>query len=176
MVIIQKYVPILKRDHPNHNSKPSSHPRGLPRTTIRRQLSIGLLLAIVFAIGCGEPEEPLPTINPDPPISESQAIDIAKASLAEVIEDIEFAGYDQIRIRVGSMRLRKLQELTKSDLYTPDSPRMQQQIWAVQVGGTFPNDTAPYRVPHGYGIVGIDAINGDIHLRARYDDEVLIEP
>ena len=71
------------------------------------------------------------------------------------------------------MRLRKLQELTKSDLYTPDSPRMQRQIWAVQVGGTFPNDPSPYRVEFGYGI---DAINGDIWLRARYDDEVLVEP
>ena len=135
-----------------------------------------LVVAVVFVIACGEPEEPVPTIDPDPPITEAQAIEIAKGSLAEVIEDIEFAGYDQIRIRVGSMRLRKLQELTKSDLYTPDSPRMQRQIWAVQVGGTFSDDLDPYRVPYGYGIVGIDAINGDIHLRARYDAEVLVEP
>ena len=135
-----------------------------------------LVIAVVFVIACGEPEEPVPTIDPDPPITEAQAIEIAKGSLAEVIEDIEFAGYDQIRIRVGSMRLRKLQELTKSDLYTLDSPRMQRQIWAVQVGGTFPDDLDPYRVPYGYGIVGIDAINGDIHLRARYDAEVLVEP
>ena len=69
------------------------------------------------------------------------------------------------------MRLRKLQELTNSDLYTPDSPRMQRQIWAVQVGGKFDNDPNPYTVPYGYGIVGVDAINGDIHLRARYDEE-----
>ena len=135
-----------------------------------------LVIALAFTLACGEPEEPVPTIDPDPPISEAQAIDIAKASLAEVIEDIEFAGYEQIRIRVGSMRLRRLQELTNSDLYTPDSPRMQRQIWAVQVGGTFPDDLDPYRVPYGYGIVGIDAINGDIHLRARYDAEVLVEP
>ena len=135
-----------------------------------------LVIAVVFVIACGEPEEPVPTIDLDPPITEAQAIEIAKGSLAEVIEDIEFAGYDQIRIRVGSMRLRKLQELTKSDLYTPDSPRMQRQIWAVQVGGTFPDDPTPYRVDHGYGVVGIDAINGDIHLRARYDAEVLVEP
>ena len=74
------------------------------------------------------------------------------------------------------MRLRKLQELTKSDLYTPDSPRMQRQIWAIQIGGTFPNDPNPYRVDHGYGVVGIDAINGDIWLRARYDKEILVEP
>ena len=134
------------------------------------------LLAIASLIGCNATEEPLPTIDPDPPISESRAIDIAKASLSEVIEDIEFAGYDQIRIRVGSMRLRKLQELTDSDLYTPDSPRMQRQIWAVQVGGTFPDDPDPYRVQYGYGIVGIDAINGDIWLRARYDKEILVEP
>ena len=137
---------------------------------------IGLLIAASFVIACGEPEEPVPTIDPDPPITESQAIDIAKDSLTEVIEDIEFAGYDQIRIRVGSMRLRKLQELTKSDLYTPDSPRMQRQIWAVQVGGKFDNDPSPYIVEFGYGIVGIDATNGDIHLRARYDEEVLVEP
>ena len=135
-----------------------------------------LMIALVFIIACGEPEEPVPTIDPDPPITEARAIDIAKDSLAEVIEDIEFAGYDQIRIRVGSMRLRKLQELTNSELYTPDSPRMQRQIWAVQVGGTFPNDSNPYRVEHGYGIVGVDAINGDIWLRARYDYEVLVEP
>ena len=134
------------------------------------------MIAASFVIACGESEEPVPTIDPDPPITESQAIDIAKDSLTEVIEDIEFAGYDQIRIRVGSMRLRKLQELTKSDLYTPDSPRMQRQIWAVQVGGTFPNDPNPYIVEFGYGIVGIDATNGDIHLRARYDEEILVEP
>ena len=135
-----------------------------------------LVAAIAFATSCGGEDETLPTIDPDPPISESRAIDIAKASLNEVIEDIEFAGYDQIRIRVGSMRLRKLQELTDSDLYTPDSPRMQRQIWAVQVGGTFPDDIEPYRVNFGYGIVGIDAINGDIWLRARYDREILVEP
>jgi hypothetical protein len=130
-------------------------------------------LVVALITACGEPEDPLPTIDPNPPIAEAEAIDIAKASLAEVIEDIEFAGYEQIRIRVGSMRLRKLQELTKSDLYTPDSPRIQRQIWAVQVGGTFDED--PYIVPYGYGIVGIDAINGDIWLRARYDEEILVE-
>ena len=147
---------------------------------MRGRVSIYLLIVASLTItvfACSnEPEEIPPTIDPDPPITESQAIDIAKASLDEVIQDIEFAGYDQIRIRVGSMRLRRLQELTKSDLYTPDSPRMQRQIWAVQVGGTFPNDPNPYRVEFGYGIVGIDAVNGDIHLRARYDDEILVEP
>ena len=134
------------------------------------------MIAALLIIACGEPEEPVPTIDPDPPITEAQAIEIAEASLIEVIEDIEFAGYEQIRVRVGVMRLRKLQELTKSDLYTPDSPRMQRQIWAVQIGGKFDTDPNPYRVPYGYGIVGIDAINGDIWLRARYDDEVLVEP
>ena len=74
------------------------------------------------------------------------------------------------------MRLRRLQELTKSDLYTLDSPRMQRQIWAIQIGGKFDDDPNPYRVEFGYGIVGIDAINGDIWLRARYDKEILIEP
>ena len=138
--------------------------------------SLAPLIAIIFAIACTQPEQPLPTIDPEPPITEARAIDIAKGSLTEIIEDIEFAGYEQIRIRVGSMRLRKLQELTKSDLYTPDSPRMQRQIWAVQIGGKFDNDPDPYIVPYGYGIVGIDAINGDIHLRARYDAEVLVEP
>lgn len=139
-----------------------------------RGLAVSLLL-IACAIACNEPEDPLPTIDPNPPISEAEAIDIAKTSLVEVIEDIEFAGYDQIRVRVGTMRLRRLQELTNSDLYTPDSPRMQRQIWAVQVGGKFDTDPSPYRVPYGYGIVGIDAINGDIWLRARYDAEVLVE-
>ena len=138
-------------------------------------LAVALLL-ITCLMACNDPEEPIPTIDPDPPITEAQAIEIAEASLIEVIEDIEFAGYEQIRVRVGMMRLRKLQELTKSDLYTPDSPRMQRQIWAVQIGGKFDTDPNPYRVPFGYGIVGIDAINGDIWLRARYDTEVLVEP
>ena len=142
-----------------------------------QSLKITAIIVLCFVLfACGEPEDPVPTIDPNPPITEAQAIDIAKASLDEVIQDIEFAGYDQIRIRVGIMRLRKLQELTKSDLYTPDSPRMQRQIWAVQVGGKFDTDPNPYTVPFGYGIVGIDATNGDIHLRARYDDEVLVEP
>ena len=135
-----------------------------------------LILAIPLTLACSNQDENIPTIDPDPPITEARAIDIAKASLAEVIEDIEFAGYEQIRIRVGKMRLRKLQELTNSDLYTPDSPRMQRQIWAVQVGGKFDDDPNPYTVPFGYGIVGVDAINGDIHLRARYDDEILVDP
>ena len=137
---------------------------------------IGLLIAASFVIACGEPKEPPPTLDPDPPLTQAEAIDIAKASLAEVVEDIEFAGYDQIRVRVGNMRLSYLQELTDSELYSPDSPRMQRQIWAIQIGGTFPNDPNPYRVDHGYGIVGIDAVNGDIWLRARYDREILVEP
>ena len=146
----------------------------MTRTLLTRYTALSFIILLVLA--CGGAEEALPTFDPDPPITESEAIEIAKASLAEVVEDIEFAGYDQIRIRVGTMRLRKLQELTQSDLYTPDSPRMQRQIWAVQVGGTFENDPNPYRVPFGYGIVGVDAINGDIWLRARYDDEVLVDP
>ena len=133
------------------------------------------LTLLVFSVACSEPEEPIPTLDPDPPITQAEAIEIAQASLAEVIEDIEFAGYEKIRIRVGNMRLRYLQELTNSELYSPDSPRMLRQIWAIQVGGTFPDDPNPYRVPFGYGIVGIDAINGDIWLRARYDAEVLVE-
>ena len=134
------------------------------------------LTLLVFSVACSEPEEPIPTLDPDPPITQAEAIEIAQASLAEVIEDIEFAGYEKIRIRVGNMRLRYLQELTNSELYSPDSPRMLRQIWAIQVGGTFPDDPNPYRVPHGYGIVGIDVINGDIWLRARYDKEILVEP
>ena len=133
------------------------------------------LTLLVFSVACSEPEEPIPTLDPDPPITQAEAIEIAQASLAEVIEDIEFAGHEKIRIRVGNMRLRYLQELTESELYSPDSPRMLRQIWAIQVGGTFPDDPNPYRVPFGYGIVGIDAINGDIWLRARYDAEVLVE-
>ena len=136
-------------------------------------LWLAMLMAVV---ACSDSNEPIPTLDPDPPLTQAQAIEIAKTSLAEVIEDIEFAGYDQIRIRVGNMRLSYLQELTESDLYSPDSPRMQRQIWAVQVGGTFPDDPEPYRVPFGYGIVGVDAINGDIWLRARYDKEILVEP
>ena len=134
-----------------------------------------LVLALMVA-ACSDPKEPVPTLDPDPPLTQAQAIEIAKASLAEVIEDIEFAGYEQVRIRVGNMRLSYLQELTESDLYSPDSPRMQRQIWAVQVGGRFPDDPEAYRVPFGYGIVGVDAINGDILLRARYDKEILVEP
>ena len=148
-------------------------------TRVDKRVSIALCLALsVFAlvIACSDAKEPPPTLDPDPPLSESEAIDIAKDSLVEVIEDIEFAGYDQIRVRVGNMRLSYLQELTNSDLYSPDSPRMQRQIWAIQIGGTFPNDPNPYRVDHGYGVVGIDAINGDIWLRARYDKEILVEP
>ena len=135
-----------------------------------------LVAAAAFVIACSDPEEVAPTLTLDPPLSQAEAVEIAKASLAEVIEDIEFAGYEQVRIRVGAMRLRYLQELTNSELYSPDSPRMLRQIWAIQIGGTFPNDPDPYRVDHGYGVVGIDAINGDIWLRARYDAEVLVEP
>ena len=155
------------KNHRNHSSKLAA--------SICSAILI-LILAIPLTLACSNQDENIPTIDPDPPITEARAIDIAKASLAEVIEDIEFAGYEQIRIRVGKMRLRKLQELTNSDLYTPDSPRMQRQIWAVQVGGKFDNDPNPYTVPFGYGIVGVDAINGDIHLRARYDEEVLVDP
>ena len=138
-------------------------------------LSVWMAIGLVIA-ACSDPKELIPTLDPAPPLSQAEAIEIAKASLAEVIEDIEFAGYEQVRIRVGNMRLSYLQELTESDLYSPDSPRMQRQIWAVQVGGTFPDDPEPYRVPFGYGIVGVDAINGDIWLRARYDKEILVEP
>ena len=155
------------KNHRNHSSKRAA--------SICSAILI-LILAIPLTLACNNQDENIPTIDPNPPITEARAIDIAKASLAEVIEDIEFAGYEQIRIRVGKMRLRKLQELTNSDLYTPDSPRMQRQIWAVQVGGKFDNDPNPYTVPFGYGIVGVDAINGDIHLRARYDNEILVEP
>ena len=142
---------------------------------VSRLMLAAFLTLLVFSVACSEPEEPIPTLDPDPPITQAEAIEIAQASLVEVIEDIEFAGYEKIRIRVGNMRLRYLQELTNSELYSPDSPRMLRQIWAIQVGGTFPDDPNPYRVPFGYGIVGIDAINGDIWLRARYDAEVLVE-
>ncbi len=143
---------------------------------VSRLMLAAFLTLLVFSVACSEPEEPIPTLDPDPPITQAEAIEIAQASLVEVIEDIEFAGYEKIRIRVGNMRLRYLQELTNSELYSPDSPRMLRQIWAIQVGGTFPDDPNPYRVPHGYGIVGIDVINGDIWLRARYDKEILVEP
>ncbi len=144
-----------------------------------RRLYIGFWIALLattsLAVACGEPEEVVPTFDLDPPITQAEAVAIAKESLSEVIEDIEFAGYEKVRIRVGHMRLRYLQELTKSELYSPDSPRMLRQIWAIQVGGTFPDDPEPYRVPFGYGVVGVDAINADIWLRARYDKEILVE-
>ena len=136
---------------------------------------IGLIILASFVTACGGAEVVEPTLDPDPPITQAQAVSIAKESLAEVIEDIEFAGYERIRIRVGNMRLRYLQELTNSDLYSPDSPRMLRQIWAIQIGGKFDDDPAPYTVPYGYGVVGIDVINGDIWLRARYDKEILVE-
>ena len=148
-------------------------------TRVDKRVSIALCFALsvfALAIACSDAKEPPPTLDPDPPLSESEAIDIAKDSLVEVIEDIEFAGYDQIRVRVGNMRLSYLQDLANSDLYSPDSPGMQRQIWAIQIGGTFPNAPNPYRVDHGYGVVGVDAINGDIWLRARYDKEILVEP
>ena len=153
--------------------------RGHTASRPRIYAFIGLLIAASFVIACGDSSPPPPTLNPDLanlPITQARAIEIAKASLSEVIEDIEFAGYEDVRVRVGNMRLSYLQELTNSALYSPDSPRMQRQIWAIQIGGKFPTDPRPYTVDHGYGIVGIDAINGDIHLRARYDKEILVEP
>ena len=141
----------------------------------RLALIVAILLAAATVIACGDTEEAIPTLDPNPPITEDEAIEIAKVSLDEIIEELEFWGYDQIRVRVGQMRLRKLQELTESDLYTPDSPRMQRQIWAVQVGGKFEDDPEPYKLEYGYGIVGVDAVNGDIWLRARYDREILVE-
>lgn len=132
-------------------------------------------VAIVLGFACGDSLVD-PTIDPDPPITEDEAIEIAKAALFQIVQEIEFYGYEKMKVRVGAMSLRRLQELTESDLYTPDSPRMRRQIWAVQIGGTFDDDPNPYPVEFGYGIVGVDAENGDIWLRARYDREILVEP
>ncbi len=138
-------------------------------------LTVALSAATIVGLACGNSspsnQEPL---DPNPTVSEDDAIEIAKIYLDELRQEIDFAGYERLRVRIGAMRLRELQELTDSNLYSEDSPRLDRQIWAVQIGGTFPDDTRPYTIPFGYGIVGIDAENGDIWLRARYDHEILV--
>ena len=54
--------------------------------------------------------------------------------------------------------------------------RLNRQMWAVQTGGNFGDHDVPYNIRNRYGIVGIDAENGDIWLRARYNREILINP
>ena len=46
----------------------------------------------------------------------------------------------------------------------------------MQIGGNFGDHDVAYNIRNGYGIVGIDAQNGDIWLRARYNREILINP
>ncbi len=116
-----------------------------------------------------------PTLDPEPLISELAAIEIAKEQLASILEDVDDYGYETAQIRVGEMHLRKLQTLTDSDLYSEDSPRLNRQIWAIQIDAHWPHDSNPYTIPFGYGIVGIDALNGDIWLRGRFDRPILVE-
>ncbi len=139
-------------------------------------LALGSLIAVAL-VGCDDSAATRvwPTPVPNPMISESEAIDIGKAQLAAILREIDAAGYENARIRVGAMRLGRLQELTESDIYSDDSPRLNRQIWAVQIGGAFPGDVRAYDITYGYGIVGIDAENGDIWLRARYDHEILVD-
>ncbi len=140
-------------------------------------LVLGAVLASAVIMACGDSlsSRVWPTPIPNPTISESEAIEIGKSQLAAVLREIDAAGYENARVRVGAMRLGRLQELTESDIYSEDSPRLYRQIWAVQIGGAFPGDVRPYDIPYGFGIVGIDAENGDIWLRARYDHEILVD-
>ncbi len=135
------------------------------------------VLAVVMSCG-GDGTAPLdvPTLNPDPPLTEQEAIEIAKEEHEDLLESINFYGHQQVKIRTGSMLMRDLQELTGTELFTEDSPRLDRQIWAVQIGGNFGEHDVPYDIRNGYGIVGIDAENGDIWLRARYNREILINP
>ena len=141
--------------------------------------SIATVAALTVAMSCGDetatPAD-VPTINPDPLLTEQEAIEIAKDQHEELLESINFYGHSQVKIRTGSMLMRDLQELTGTELFTEDSPRLNRQIWAVQIGGNFGDHDVPYNIRNGYGIVGIDAQNGDIWLRARYNREILINP
>ena len=141
--------------------------------------SIATVAALTVAMSCGDetaaPAD-VPTINPDPLLTEQEAIEIAKDQHEELLESINFYGHSQVKIRTGSMLMRDLQELTGTELFTEDSPRLNRQIWAVQIGGNFGDHDVAYNIRNGYGIVGIDAENGDIWLRARYNREILINP
>ena len=147
-----------------------------------RPLGVAIATVAVSAVvmSCGDdgtaPAADVPTLNPDPPLTEQEAIEIAKEEHEELLESINFYGHQQVKIRTGSMLMRDLQELTGTELFTEDSPRLDRQIWAVQIGGNFGEHDVPYDIRNGYGIVGIDAENGDIWLRARYNREILINP
>ena len=140
-------------------------------------LTASLLVAAIITTSCSDNTEnrPVSTLDPDPPISETKAIEIAREQLESILNEIEASEYGDARIRIGSMRLRRLQELTQSDLYSDDSPRLERQIWAVQIDADWSRNPKPYSIPYGYGVVGIDAENGDIWLRARYDHEILTQ-
>ena len=138
-------------------------------------------MCLVASLACGgggseSPAQPLPTLDPDPPFGEQQAIEVAKDQHSQLLDSINFYGHTQVRIRTGSMLLRELQQLTGTELFSEGSPRLNRQIWAVQIGGNFGDHDEPYTIEKGYGIVGIDAQNGDIWLRARYDNEILLNP
>ena len=139
--------------------------------------AVMFVAAVVLACGEGGGASVVePTLDPDPPVTEEEAIEIAKDQHVDLLETINFYGHDQIRIRTGSMLLRGLQELTGAELFTEGSPRLDRQIWAVQIGGNFGDHDVPYTIRNGYGIVGVDAQNGDIWLRARYNREILVNP
>ena len=142
-------------------------------------LAIATVAALTVVVSCGDDGTApanVPTLNPDPPLTEQEAIEIAKEEHEDLLESINFYGHQQVKIRTGSMLMRDLQELTGTELFTVDSPRLNRQIWAVQIGGNFGDHDVPYNIRNGYGIVGIDAENGDIWLRARYNREVLVNP
>ena len=147
-----------------------------------RPLGVAIATVAVLAVvmSCGDdrtaPAADVPTLNPDPPLTEQEAIEIAKEEHEDLLESINFYGHQQVKIRTGSMLMRDLQELTGTELFTEDSPRLDRQIWAVQIGGNFGDHDVQYDIRNGYGIVGIDAENGDIWLRARYNREILINP
>ena len=141
--------------------------------------TIATVAALTVAMSCGDDNAApadVPTINPDPLLTEQEAIEIAKDQHEELLESINFYGHSQVKIRTGSMLMRDLQELTGTELFTEDSPRLNRQIWAVQIGGNFGDHDVAYNIRNGYGIVGIDAENGDIWLRARYNREILVNP
>lgn len=148
------------------------------RAFVATVATIAALTVTLAACGNDDaaPASNVPTINPDPLLTEQEAIEIAKDQHEELLESINFYGHSQVKIRTGSMLLRDLQELTGAELFTTDSPRLNRQIWAVQIGGNFGDHDVPYNIRNGYGIVGIDAANGDIWLRARYNREILVNP
>ncbi len=81
-----------------------------------------------------------------------------------------------IGIRSNGVRLTRPEAMMSQGSISPDPPINQRinRFHDHQQRRTL--NTRPYTVPYGYGIVDIDAVNGDIRLRARYDKEILVEP